>query len=320
MRIGCRTSLDARKITPSADRGEPFRYHKRTGVEFLDKGLTKEIRRNFTLQDINKEGHVAGWSLRGDIASPVVYTDTDGWRNLRDIDPRFNQRGLSSFATEINDAGEIMIFVSPPGGYEQPFLVTDTGVYDIGNLGTQVTSVVFQDDGSLLGCSRLPGQGQAGGADHAVIYRREEGRLIDIHPPARKYRHSCAFKSNKAGQVVGVVDRHENRERNTDLFRWDPRNGKFSIRLTAERVAAIVPEEYDFVTWHVEGIDKRLEVVGKGACRERRVEWVLRRVDRLPVLIEIASKRGNNPHSGYDGSYCFHSVNIILNLDAPGYI
>lgn len=242
--------------------GKRFRYHKSTGVEFLNKGLTKEIRKTFSLLDINKKGHVAGFTWHRDIFSPVIYTDADGWRNLRDIDPRFNRPGLSSVAMEINDDDEIVIFVSPPGGYEQPFLVTDTGVYDVGHLGTPVTSVQFQDDGSLLGCSRLPGRGQAGGADHAVIYRREEGRLIDIHPPARKYRHSCAFKSNNAGLVLGIVNRNEDRTRKWDLFRWDPRNGT-RIRLTSERVAAIVPEEYEFVSWYVKGINAHLEMVGR---------------------------------------------------------
>ena len=239
-----------------------FRYHRAGGFDFLEKGRTANVRRNFFFRDVNKKGEIVGGTTFSHRPNPFLYTDAEGWQDLRTRDPRINRDGkVRATAMEISDSGDVLLYVSEPGGYQEAYLLTGDEVFEIGHLGTPVTGLSFQRDGSLTGSSRLPGPNQNSGADHAVVYRPGEG-LVDVHPSGRRFVHSYAYVMNKRGVVVGIVNRRQARERKTDVFIHRP--GKPArIRLTEERIAELVPAAFEFESWYVTSFNRNLELTGR---------------------------------------------------------
>ena len=243
---------------------EIFRYHKSSGFDFLSDGLTEDLKKRFTFRDLNKQGEIAGFHrTESGALSAWVYRNDQGWVDMETVDARLDM----GVAAQINDDGDVLVYSLFGGGFQDTFVVSDGGIVEAGDLGTAFTSLIFQDDGTLTGSSRLPGATQPHGADHAVLFRPENGELVDIHPKGAAFVHSFAYKKSRRGVVAGIVDRSEHRENKLDVFVYEEGKGS-RIRLRERRIASLLSPGLEFDSWYVASFNRGLEMAATIHARD----------------------------------------------------
>jgi probable HAF family extracellular repeat protein len=162
-------------------------------------------------QDINEAGRVVGYARTlSSIVHAFVYTDKDGdgTSDPGEMVDLGTLGGTSSYAYDINEAGQVVGLADTASGVPHAFLYTDTNgnglsdpgeMVDLGTLGgTSSYAYGINEAGQVAGFSYT-----ASGAIHAFIYTdangdgtSDPGEMLDLGP-------GDAQAINSAGQVVG---------------------------------------------------------------------------------------------------------------------
>lgn len=151
---------DRRQIvgTSHLSDGQPHAFLWQQG-RFTELGI-------FAATDINNHGEVIG-----DLPVPLS-SKAARWRH--GVLTELNVPGVLSFATEINDRGEIVGSYQTAAGDNRAFLWQKGKVTDLGTLGGRNTFVAdINDHGQIVGSSET-----ADGATHPFLWQR--GRMIDL--------------------------------------------------------------------------------------------------------------------------------------------
>ncbi len=139
---------------------------------------------------INERGQIAGnsWGT-GQASSHAVLWEKGTVRDLGTLG------GKRSYATAINDRGQVVGKSTTKTGAEHAFLWQDGKMRDLGKFGWPGA---INDRGQIVGWGRFPTDGR--GEAHAALW--ESGRLRDLGPPGRP---GGATGINERGQIVGGV-------------------------------------------------------------------------------------------------------------------
>jgi len=119
--------------------------------------------------------------------------------------------GFGSYASGINDAGQVVGFAGTSIGRDHAFITGPNGVgmTDLGTLGGDISVARgINDAGQVVGFSYVPGNGQV----HAFITGPNGVGVTDlaslVNPPAG-FTFSSAIAINNHGQLVAVVPEPE---------------------------------------------------------------------------------------------------------------
>ncbi len=235
-----------------------FLYSDDEGFDFLEKGSSKHIVRNLFFRDMNEAGDIVALVDYPGYAvwQSFLYTQSDGWRNLADRQPRLRSRkGAAAVVRQINNAGDMAVTYSKPGGYRDPFLLLggEMLMY-VGDFGAGMTDAgQINEFGRMIGVSRT-----ASMDDHAYFFS-PSGGMVDIQP--RRFKESFPCGINSEGVVTGLL-RKPGRTYDT-LFTWDERR-RPRMEILARRAdfRALFQESLDYGNAYVFDVNEGLEMVG----------------------------------------------------------
>lgn len=223
--------------TAGRERIDSFLYDTNLNLVFFTRNLDQNgvevlepMFHPFTLWDMNAFGDLVGSGNDG--RKPVMYIQDDGWIDLSDVDPRLGAEG-GGVARLINDVGDLVFTHSPPGGFQESFvLLGGEELVELGHFGTAVNvPTEINNSRQISGISRTAGSDpnvQADGDDHAYFFSPTEG-VLDITP--NRYRQGEAMGINEEGVVLGLLYRGDGRG---GIFTYDPERSK-KLRFLARR-------------------------------------------------------------------------------------
>lgn len=145
---------------------------------------------------INTSGTVVGYGTAGSgIFRAFVWTPQNGMQELGTLG------GANSYATAVNNSGEVVGHASLANQYQHAFLAVGAMMTDLGTLGGGNSYAYgINDSGSIVGYSDLA----SGAYPHAFLY--SQGVMLDLNsliPAGSSWQLLEAYGINNAGQIVG---------------------------------------------------------------------------------------------------------------------
>jgi probable HAF family extracellular repeat protein len=169
---------------------------------------------------LNDNGQVVGYSdFRHRLLHAFSWTASGGMRDLAGL----SDDDVDSYATAVNNAGQVIGDISSPGSYlHHGFVWTEaSGVVDLGTLGGSESSAVsLNASGQVVGYSDVTGDVK----QHAFSWTATGG-MIDLGTLGGSNSRGVAVNAN--GQVVGCSD--VTGDVNWHAFSWTPAGGMIDL-------------------------------------------------------------------------------------------
>lgn len=262
---------------------------------------------------INDSTEIVGvWSSVSHLAR--LWDSTNGITDLGTLG------GVSSYANNINEAGEIVGasstgFLYENGGDEVHAFLWDSsnGMIDLGTLVDRDSSAwAINNFGKVVGASEVEvldeSQIRSTTINHAFVWTHEEG-MIDIHDSS--YLSSVAFDINDSDQLVGVVSNNIfiyylhgsivfggvicsplGCPRYSSAFLWDRINGMIDLNDMLDDDSG-----WDYLQ-SAKGINNKGQIIGLGSINGLRHGFLLNPVLPIPADVQIRPKTINLSSNG----------------------
>lgn len=165
---------------------------------------------------IDNSGAIAATALTGwGTFSAYTWSPALGYTSLGTLG------GANSYASGMNDRGQVVGNSSAASGYSHAFLADNSGLHDLGTLGGQSSYAYgINNAGAVVGYATL------GDGNHAFLYLK--GIMYDLNlliPNLEEWDLTAAYAINDAGQITGtgILDGVEH------AFRLDTAPGRISM-------------------------------------------------------------------------------------------
>ncbi len=241
--------------------------------DFLEKGSSTHLVWNFWITDMNEAGDIVGIVDHPNHAlwKGYLYTSRDGWQDLVDLHPRLRSRkGAGVSPRQINNAGDMTITISPPGGFQESYIfLGGETLIPLDDFGGRVNvPAAINEAGQIAGLSRTTDM-----KDLAYVYSPGVG-LTKIHP--KRFYLSGAGWINSEGVASGFLKKRG--EPYHYLFTYDERRSQ-KMKVVARKAdfRALFTERVELGAVSLYDVNEELEMVGGVWGRNAAGEkvWIL---------------------------------------------